>query len=487
MVELPKVTLVVADTLNYGEAIQSIKRSLLKIKPAAAKFLTDIKAYNPKFPFEIVKINKLESKEAYSKFIVKELDNYFDTDFVLVTQHDGWVLDDAAWTDEFLQYDYVGAAWLNNEGPNVGNGGFSLRSKRLQNILATDPMISPFHPEDNCICKIYRPYLEEKYGIKFAPEEIADKFSFELREPIQSTFGFHGNFHKPYQPTVVIKRSGALGDCIAAEPLMHWYHENGYRVVIDMPLHLAMIYANHYFPVHHISQVDVGRIKPMVVDLDMSYESKPDQLHLKSYYEKALLPYKLPDTIDCPIANAAILRNPKLYFKDIEHIKIFKKKYCVIHIDERDQPYRNIYGVNWRDIVLSLTKRGYTVIQIGLGKREEVEGAIYMNTVTNNFLLYLMAGASLFIGIDSGPASMAVSCDIPSVIFFGSVDSKVVHPDLSNVCVIEIDKPCDTPKCWSSVVGGTTGKPCIVNEQSPPCTKFSTDDVLYKIDKFLSK
>lgn len=109
-----------------------------------------------------------------------------------------------------------------------------------------------------------------------------------------------------------------------------------------------------------------------------------------------------------------------------------------------------------------------------------------MHTATNNFLLYLIAGASLFIGVDSGPAAMAVACDIPSVIFFGSVDSKMIHPDLSKVCVIEIDRPCDTPKCWSSVVGGTTGKPCIVNEKLPPCTQFSTDDTLYKIDKFLN-
>lgn len=489
MVELPQVTLIIADTLNYGQSIQSIKKSLLKIKPAAAKYLTDIKAYRTtalSSPFDIVKIDKLEGKEAYSRFIIKELADYFDTDYVLVTQHDGWVLDDSAWTDEFLQYDYIGAAWLNNEGPNVGNGGFSLRSKKLQRILATDEFIEPFHPEDNCICKIYRPYLEKKYGIKFAPDEIADKFSFELREPIQSTFGFHGEFHKPYQPTVVIKRSGALGDCIAAEPLMHYYHENGYRVVVDMPVHLAMVYVNHYFPVFHVSQIDVERVKPLIIDLDMTYENKPDRLHLKSYYQKALVCYVDPETNECPVVNPAVVRNPKLHHPGIEHSKMFKK-YCVLHIDGRDQNYRNVYGVNWDRIVEALNRRGYTVIQAGLGIHENVHGAIQMHTATNNFLLYLIAGADLFIGVDSGPAAMAVACNVPSVIFFGSVDSKVIHPDLSNVCVIEIEKPCDTPKCWSSVVGGTTGKPCVVNEKLPPCTQFSTEDTLYKIDKFLSK
>jgi hypothetical protein len=486
MLELPKVTLVVVDTLNYGEAIQSIKKSLIKIKPAAAKYLTDIKAYSTKATssqFDIVKINKLDSKEAYSRFIIKELDGFFDTDYVLVTQHDGWVLDEKAWSDEFMEYDYIGAAWLENEGPNVGNGGFSLRSKKLQHILATDDFIQPYHPEDNCICKLYRPYLEEKYGIKFAPDEVADKFSFELREPIQSTFGFHGNFHKPYQPTVVIKRSGALGDCIAAEPLMHHFHENGYRVVVDMPVHLAMVYINHYFPVFHISQMD-PRVNATVIDLDGAYEKTPERLHLKSYYHIALVPYTTPNNLDCPIANPGIIRNPKLQHPGIEYSKMFKK-YCVLHIDERDQPYRNVYGVNWEEVVQSLVKRGYTVIQAGLGLHENIKGAIQMHTATNNFLLYLVAGADLFIGVDSGPAAMAVACSIPSVIFFGSVDSKLIHPDLSNVCVIERVDVCKTPKCWSSVVDGVTGLACVVNEQSPPCTQFDTSDVIYKIDKFL--
>lgn len=488
MLKLPNVTLVIADTHNYGEAIQSIRKSQLKIEPAATKFLTDIKAYNPKFPFEIVKIGKLDGKEAYSKFMIKELDNYFDTDFVLVTQHDGWVLDENAWTDEFFNYDYIGASWLEREGPNVGNGGFSLRSKKLQHILAVDPFIEPYHPEDNSICKLYRPYLEQKYGIKFAPEELADRFSFELREPIQSTFGFHGYFHKPYSPTVVIKRSGALGDCIAAEPLMNYYHEQGYKVVVDMPVHLAMVYVNHYFPVFHIDQIDVSRVKPLIIDLDMAYEENPKELHLASYFKKAQeFDSNLTVVDDWGAERFDFYKIPKLHHPNIEYNRMFPKKYCILHIDERDQPYRNIYGVNWREIIANLKKRGYDVFQIGVGKHEDAEGAIPLHTASSNFLLFAIAGASLFIGVDSGPSCMAVACNIPSIIFFGSVESKYIHPDLSNVCVIEIEKPCSTPKCWHNEVGSTTGKACVVNELQPPCTKFNTEDVLYKIDKFINE
>lgn len=471
MLKLPNVTLCIADTHYYGEAISSLKKSLTQIEPAATKFLTDIHAYNPKFPFEIIKIDKLDGKRGYSQFIIKELDQHVETDFVLITQHDAWVLDEKAWTDEFLEYDYVGAGWLEVDGYNVGNGGFSLRSKRLQHILATDEFINPFHPEDATICRLYRPYLEEKYGIKFAPDALADKFSFELREPIQSTFGFHGKFHKPYRETIIIKRSAALGDCVAIEPILEYYHNKGYRVAIDMPLHIALIYAQHHFPVFHITQIDVGRVPYRLIDLDGSYEAKPKQLHLQSYYETA------------GITDGEI-KNPKLHFIIGDHNRLFKK-YFVIHIDKRDQPYRNIYGVNWKEVVEYIAALGYTVIQVGLTEHEEIPGAIYMNTVTTNMLLYLMAGASGFIGIDSGPAAIAVSRNIPSAIFFGSVDPKVIHPDLSKVQAIEYERPCETPKCWGDIENGTTGKSCAVDIGSPPCTRFTTKMVFDALKKMI--
>src|SRR4051812_18057464 len=116
MNKLDNVTLVVVDTHNYGEAISALRKSLIQIEPAVAKFLTDIKASNPRFPFQIIPIDKLEGKGAYSDFIIKKLDNYFDTDFVLIAQHDGYVLNGDSWDDEFLNYDYIGAAWLEAEG-----------------------------------------------------------------------------------------------------------------------------------------------------------------------------------------------------------------------------------------------------------------------------------------------------------------------------------------------------------------------------------
>ena len=50
-------------------------------------------------------------------------------------------------------------------------------------------------PEDEAIGRRYRTLLESKHGIRFAPEQIAEAFSFETTYPKGRPFGFHGLFN----------------------------------------------------------------------------------------------------------------------------------------------------------------------------------------------------------------------------------------------------------------------------------------------------
>lgn len=136
-------------------------------------------------------------REAYSNFIIKNLAPYIETSHVLIIHADGYVINWEAWDDSWLQYDYIGATWWYKDNMNVGNGGFSLRSKRLQEILAQQQIPQEYiHPEDHCICRIYRESLERDFGIKFAPEEVANSFSIEAYNTPENrycgSFGFHG-------------------------------------------------------------------------------------------------------------------------------------------------------------------------------------------------------------------------------------------------------------------------------------------------------
>jgi hypothetical protein len=114
---------------------------------------------------------------------------------VLVVQWDGFILDASCWQDRFLEFDYIGATWPQfRDEHDVGNGGFSLRSRRLLEACR-DPFISSAGIEDVTICRTYRAWLEREHGIRFAPREIAESFAYEREPPQGPTFGFHGVFN----------------------------------------------------------------------------------------------------------------------------------------------------------------------------------------------------------------------------------------------------------------------------------------------------
>jgi hypothetical protein len=138
---------------------------------------------------------QINSRQAYSKFILQELHKYIHTDFVLIVQWDGYIINPDAWKPQFLEYDYIGAVWpWHPRGLRVGNGGFSLRSKVLCQLTANPQFVYTDQNEDDLICHVNRDYLVSN-GIKFAPEELAREFSFERELSDIKTFGFHGDFN----------------------------------------------------------------------------------------------------------------------------------------------------------------------------------------------------------------------------------------------------------------------------------------------------
>jgi Flp pilus assembly protein TadD len=144
---------------------------------------------------DIAWIDPLETREAYSAFVLKCLAPYVLTSHALLVQWDGYVVNPSAWEPAFLQCDYIGAKWFwQPEGRRVGNGGFSLRSRRLIGALQ-DPRIVLQENEDLAIGATFRPLLELDHGIRFATETLADRFAFEAAYPIGQPFGFHGLFN----------------------------------------------------------------------------------------------------------------------------------------------------------------------------------------------------------------------------------------------------------------------------------------------------
>jgi predicted O-linked N-acetylglucosamine transferase (SPINDLY family) len=214
---LPTVTLACVDCLVPELAIRAIERCRRLCRFARAVLFTDraIEADG----IDVVQIPPIRSRDEYSEFMLKSLVHHIATDHALVVQWDGFVVNPAAWTDEFLQYDYAGAPWPSEWGHQVGNGGFSLRSRRLLRALA-DPRVRRTQNEDMDICQTYRGLLESEYGIRFAPVALAERFSFEVLPPNGRPFGFHAlyNFGEVFPPDELIAFLDALPVGVLARP-----------------------------------------------------------------------------------------------------------------------------------------------------------------------------------------------------------------------------------------------------------------------------
>jgi hypothetical protein len=220
--ELPSVTLVCVSSVHIQECVRALYRSTLHFQYADVLFLSSEDIPDEELSFfpelTVHKIEPIKSTIGYSHFLLSRLPKYVKTDHCLVIQNDGYVLNPELWDDSFLNFDYIGAPWppalplVNQQGQptqamnmaktRVGNGGFSLRSRKLMDLCSLIDIHSlklPTQSEDLVICHFYHEWFASQ-GIQFAPVDVASKFSLECEIPevqrsIGETLGFHGKPH----------------------------------------------------------------------------------------------------------------------------------------------------------------------------------------------------------------------------------------------------------------------------------------------------
>ena len=225
MIELPNVTLISIDTTDdLSGTLNAVYTSMKGINFGNVKIITtkehiknNSSLTNENFIFE-ESIVDIKNYKDYNHYVIYNLHNHVNTSHCLLVQPDGFVLFPEKWDNSWLEYDYIGAPWAYVEDAyidpfgnhhRVGNGGFSLRSRKFlevptkvevpwetnnSNFYWMPEGVVNYH-EDGNVC-VHNRHIFIEQGCEYAPVEVAVKFSQETRVPECDgiiPFGFHYN------------------------------------------------------------------------------------------------------------------------------------------------------------------------------------------------------------------------------------------------------------------------------------------------------
>ena len=225
MLDLSRITLVAIDnTSRVSDTIKAVYTCIEQANFGSVKLITSKEIIEQhkntleqdnivleEMVFPITEINE------YSKYCLYELHRHVDNQHCLLIQDHAFIVNPNAWSDEFYEYDYIGAPWPYQENSyvtpfdehiRVGNGGFSLRSKKLLEVplkreIPFDCTTGDFYKhfnannfaEDGNIC-VHNRHMFIEEGCKFPSAEVAARFSYETPVPENQgliPFGFHFN------------------------------------------------------------------------------------------------------------------------------------------------------------------------------------------------------------------------------------------------------------------------------------------------------
>jgi hypothetical protein len=234
MIDLSRVTCFAIDNTNRIEHTINALYTCMSVASFGEVKLVTTPNYSIKYKDQLSsdkivvegQVKSLTNIDEYNEYILYHLYKHIDTEYVLLIQDHAFIINPDSWRHDFFDYDYIGAPWPLRErayitpfGENqrVGNGGFSLRSKKLLEVH--NKVKIPFKVyeqpdfykmfgskntnEDGNIC-VHNKHIYEENGCKIAPIEVAKYFSFETPIPENNgiiPFGFHNNL----PPGVVVE------------------------------------------------------------------------------------------------------------------------------------------------------------------------------------------------------------------------------------------------------------------------------------------
>jgi len=196
MIDLHQITLVMVATRAHDLSKIAINDCLRQAAFGDVLIYTNDQARVQIPGARYFSVTDWDNKKDAGRFYYSAAAANVETPFGLFIEWDAGIFNPGKWRDDFLAYDYVGAPWNTGDDLKVGNGGFTLMSKRFGDFLCKETLRFPV-TTDWDICRTHRRGIEAAGGFKWAPYEVAQDFAWELAPRSPNTFGYHGIFNWP--------------------------------------------------------------------------------------------------------------------------------------------------------------------------------------------------------------------------------------------------------------------------------------------------
>ncbi len=262
---------------------------------------------------------------------------------------------------------------------------------------------------------------------------------------------------------IILRRTYGFGDVLWVEPIARYFLSEG--LAVNIVTEHGEAFAHYLHELLSVNNPHFFRYT-RTIDLDGAYESRPHLHLLKAYQEAAQIPHLLPTY-------------PQIHLSETEKERKIPGEYVIFHLEETSQNFRNVYGIDWKEVRLYLENQGYTVFQIAKYKGEPS----FDRYPTQNFreVISLLHRAKMFIGLDSGPSHIAAALGIPSLLFFGSVNPFFRH--LPCFKGIFLQGACEKAHCYHL----SENPHCLLNMTKPKCSHHTTDAVLTALSHLITK
>ena len=228
---------------------------------------------------------------------------------------------------------------------------------------------------------------------------------------------------RAFDPTILIKRSGAIGDVVIASALptlikRMWPAARVFFATLLPDLLHGNPHIEQVLPVDAYAAM-AGRMA-YASNLDGVYEARLSRPYWKSFAEHTIFAPEdvtphgslSPTADDEQVADTLVGRPDNL---------------VVVAPQATGWPGKDISPGSWDAAIRDLQRRGFVVAEVSTNPSPQTVADLHLGGRTPLLVLAaVLARAKLFMGLDSGPFHMARAMGTPAVVFFGCTTKGIV-------------------------------------------------------------